>query len=430
VRSTSTPTRKTLIGAATAAALALALTVGLSTAAAARNATVTISVSALAGSQEAPLNAVASNFKKAYRNIDVKIQYYPVATYGQVLYTQFQAGNAADVVYGSPGTGNANSLLPLGTAGHLLDLSKRAWAKRVPGGSSRQLFWVGKKLYAAPVDATAVGLIYTASVFNGAGLKIPTTWSRLLSYCAQAKAKGLVGINISGANPQNTGITAIALAANDVYAKDPNWDAKRTAGKVTFAGTPGWHKTLQRIIDMKNAGCYADGAAARTTPASQQDWAAGHIAGYAGPGNAIAGLLAVAPQYQVKMFPFPADKAADTHVVLSYGNAFGVNAHSPTAVRNAALKFIDFIEREGQDRLLANKQGNPSLVQVATLQKLPSTVADMAPLFKAKRTRPLSNQFWPTAQVYANLASGVQGLLTGQSSIDDVLKSMDDVWSK
>jgi len=421
--------RKTLIGVITAA-LALALTVGLSTAAAARKATVTIRVSAQSGSQEAPFNAVVANFEKAYPNIKVKMEFYPIATYGPAIYTQFQAGNAADVVYGSPGTGNANSLLPLGSAGHLLDLSKRKWVKRVPGGSSRQLFWVGKKLYAAPIDATAVGLIYTPSVFNGAGLKIPKTWSQLLSYCAQAKAKGLVGVNISGANPQNTGITAMALSANDVYARDPTWDAKRAAGKVTFQGTPGWHKALQRIIDMKNAGCYADGAAARSTPASQQDWGAGHIAGYAGPGNAIAGLTAVAPQYPAKMFPFPADKASDTHVVLAYGNALGVNAHSAPDVRKASLTFIDFIEREGQDRLLANKQGNPSLVQVATLQKLPSTVADMAPLFKAKRTRPLSNFFWPAAQVYTNLSVGVQGLLTGQSSIDDVLKSMDDAWPK
>jgi raffinose/stachyose/melibiose transport system substrate-binding protein len=129
------------------------------------------------------------------------------------------------------------------------------------------------------------------------------------------------------------------------------------------------------------------------------------------------------------MFPFPADKASDTHVVLTYGNALGVNAHSPANVQKAALTFIDFVEREGQDRLLANKQGNPSLVQVATLQKLPSTVSDMAPIFKAHKTAQLGNFFWPKAQVYSDLAAGVQGLLTGQSTIDGVLTQMDKDWS-
>lgn len=425
--------RRTFLVLATMATLSLCLVVGLSTAAAARRATVTITVSAQSGSQEAPFNAVAANFMRAYPNIQVQMQYYPIATYGQVIYTQFQAGNAADVVYGSPGTGNTNSLLPLGGAGDLVDLSQRKWAKRVPKGEAKYLFWLGRgksaKLFAAPIDATAVGVIYNPGILSSAGLKIPTTWSQLLAYCGQAKAKGLVGVNMSGSNPQNTGIIPMGLAANDVYAKDPNWDFERIAGKVTFEGTQGWHQVLQQIIDMKNAGCYADDVAARSTPESQQQWAATKIAGYAGPGNAIAGLLAVAPQYDVKMFPFPAATAADTHVVLTYGNALGVNAHTPPDVQQAALTFIDFIEREGQDRLLANKQGNPSLVQVATLQRLPSTVADMAPIFRAHKTTQLGNFFWPKAQVYATLASGVQGLLTGQTTIDGVLTAMDQAWS-
>jgi raffinose/stachyose/melibiose transport system substrate-binding protein len=42
----------------------------------------------------------------------------------------------------------------------------------------------------------------------------------------------------------------------------------------------------------------------------------------------------------------------------------------------------------------------------------------------------LPNNVWPNPAVYDALGTGVQGLLTGQKTIDDVLSAMDTAWDQ
>jgi raffinose/stachyose/melibiose transport system substrate-binding protein len=41
---------------------------------------------------------------------------------------------------------------------------------------------------------------------------------------------------------------------------------------------------------------------------------------------------------------------------------------------------------------------------------------------------PLPNLEWPNPSVYDTLATGIQGLLTGQGSADSVLQAVDKAW--
>ena len=43
---------------------------------------------------------------------------------------------------------------------------------------------------------------------------------------------------------------------------------------------------------------------------------------------------------------------------------------------------------------------------------------------------PLPNNIWPNPSVYEALQVGVQGLLTGQKTIDQVLTDMDTAWGE
>ena len=43
---------------------------------------------------------------------------------------------------------------------------------------------------------------------------------------------------------------------------------------------------------------------------------------------------------------------------------------------------------------------------------------------------PLPNNIWPNPSVYEALQVGVQGLLTGQKTIDQVLADMDTAWGE
>ena len=64
-----------------------------------------------------------------------------------------------------------------------------------------------------------------------------------------------------------------------------------------------------------------------------------------------------------------------------------------------------------------------------------SRLADLLPQYQPvadqltnKQYRAFAVDDWPNGQVYDALGTGVTGLLTGQKTIDDVLKAMDSAW--
>ena len=372
-------------------------------------------------------DAVIANFEKAYPNIDVRAEYNPTGQYQTVIRTQLQGGNAPDVFFTAGGTGQTNSVIDLGRAGYLLDLSKRKWVKRVPS-NFRSMFYVGKRLYALPTDFVAIAPIYQPSVWRELGFRPPRTMRELLTLCDRAKARDKSLIALAATLPQNAGLLAGAIATNYVLGPDPNWQQKRLAGRVTFAGSPGWRKTLQTIVTMKERGCFARGVEAMGIGQAVPRFANGTELFWVVPVGAKNNVRAANPNAKFNAFALPADTAAATRMPLSPNNALSVNAKS-THKREAQL-LVDFFAREGQSRLFAKVIGNISLHQAKTGKRIDPELSGIVPFTRdPKKTFPFINISW-RGDTYIQLGSGVQGLLTGQRTVEQVLRAMDEAWDK
>ena len=372
-------------------------------------------------------DAVIANFMRAYPNIDIKAEYNPTGQYQTVIRTQLQGGNAPDVFYTAGGTGQTNSVIDLGRAGYLLDLSKRKWVKRVPA-NFRFMFYVGKRLYALPTDFVPIPAIYQPSVWRELGFRPPKTMRELLTLCDRAEARGKALVAVAAALPQNAGLLAGAIATNYVLGPDPNWNQKRLQGRVTFAGTPGWRKTLQTIVTMKERGCFPRGVEAFGIGQAGPRFASGQDLMWVLPAGAKNSVRGFNRDAKWNVFPFPADTAAATRLPLSPSNALSVNAKSGN--RREALQLVDFFAREGQSRLFAKVIGNISLHQAKTGRGIDPELTGIVPWTRdAKKTFPFINIQW-TGDTYVQLGTGVQGLLTGQRTVDQVLRAMDDAWGK
>ena len=92
--------------------------------------------------------------------------------------------------------------------------------------------------------------MYHPDILASLAIDVPKTTNELLAACRTAKSKGKYFLNLAGASAQNSSLFATVLATSHVLAKDPGWNLKRITGKTTFAGTPAWRQTLQRIVDM------------------------------------------------------------------------------------------------------------------------------------------------------------------------------------
>jgi len=369
------------------------------------------------------LEALIHNFNIAYPNIKVETQYLPTgAQFGTNMLTLINS-NPPDVFFTNPAPGGDVPLPALAAAGKLMDLTKRPFVKRIPK-KDRSIFFQKGHVYAAPLFKTASGMNVNMTEMKKRGWSVPKTFAQLLALCGKAKAGGINLIALPGQSGQEV---ENAISAATVYSADPNWDKKRLANKVTFAGSPLWTKLFQHLIAMRDADCFQPGWAA-ANPADMVNFMAPvktviQIA----PSQGISTLAAARPDIDWEAFPFPGDTPAQTRGMLGYNFALSISSTTPN--RQAALAFIDFAGREGQSRLIANISGSISLHDV-NVGNIPPRLAAYKPLIKADKIVGRPAAIWPTPSTVNTLNPAMAAVLTGAKSINDVLTSVDENWGK
>jgi raffinose/stachyose/melibiose transport system substrate-binding protein len=101
-----------------------------------------------------------------------------------------------------------------------------------------------------------------------------------------------------------------------------------------------------------------------------------------------------------------------------------MSLNAKSSNKAAALTFLDFMGREKQQRLFAKINYIVSPFD-ATKGNLPGIYADLKPWFAAKKVVTNLNGEWPNTSMNTNMGTSIQGLFTGQKSVDDVLRDMD-----
>jgi raffinose/stachyose/melibiose transport system substrate-binding protein len=378
---------------------------------------------------EPSYRVMIQNFEQTHPNITIDVTYTPtVATLYQLVGTELAAGNAPDLVSTYPGCGTPISICRLAKAGYLAPMIGKRWAKTL---DSRVLSYskYGPSLFTFEPVVVFDGLLTNDSMFKKLGLKVPQTFSQLIVFCQKARTAGQVPLMLTaqGSNTLQQLIADIALTT--VYAKDKHWGQKLRAGTVTFDGTAGWHQALQEIVDMNQANCFQPGPAATSGPSGDSIFALGQTLTYAMVTSHKGAIDAGNPQFAYSQKPFPASRtdAGKNIVELHFPIGISVNAHSGTQNQAAAQAFVDFLARPDQDALFARIAGGLSEAQLRK-GSFPGYLSGFVPLYKQGRYGINPVETWWNAGVGLALTTYGTGLLTGQQSIDDVLKAMDAAW--
>lgn len=375
------------------------------------------------------MDILIANFERVYPDIDVQVSYVTAgAPYNSLVSTQFAAGNGSDILWSLGARSGPTAVWPYAEAGHLADLSNAVWVKRLFPGTKQQLVYKNK-VYAWDMGLSALALLnYNKAYFTEKKLKPPTTFSGLLSLCRTIAGQGKIPISWGGGSQAVNNNNTITLAGSTVLSKDPTWLSKRLAGTTSFATTPGWRRALQMILDMKAANCFAPGVEGVTIPQMQSQYASGQaVMMYTSPA-VVGGAKLLNPNLQSEMAVMPGDTAASTRLTLQ--DSGGLAVWSKSSHPNEARTFVAFFAREKQSRLFAtvNVQISPF---DALKNKLPPAYQGVAATFKdpAKVLKTGLNAEWPNTQMNTLSGASIQGLFTGQKTVDDVLKDMDQFFA-
>ncbi len=377
---------------------------------------------------ESPYQVLAEKYMKSNPNVKITFNPQPNDSYDQTLRTQLQAGNASDVVVTSPGSGTGRSILPLVQAGFLEPLDDAAKVL-VPKGSET-LFGADGKVYGQAAEITVVGLVANETAAKAAGIAdFPSDFAALEDQCKSLASSGKSFIALAGSAAPNTGLMAMSLAASRVYAEDPKWNEKRTANQTTFAGSDGWKASLEAVAKLNDAGCFQKGAAGAGFDAITKGMASGtSVAGFI-PGPSWKQLKSAAAESDFDVRALPAEKSSGKGFVFASANyAFSINAASKN--KDAAKAFLDWAAQAEQTKAFAEIDGALPVTGLDSYDFNGSAYKNVGELIKGGKYGPLPNSQWSNSAVYDALATGVQGLITGQKTADQVLQAMDTAWGQ
>lgn len=373
-------------------------------------------------------DAYAQMLDKYSKETGVKVEVipYPSEAYNTQVTTQLQAGNAADMMVLAPGTGQAISVVTLADAGFLEPLDDTSVAL-IPAGSEAE-YQVDGDTFAQPAGLTPVGMVLNLTAADEVGLKdYPTTYEDLLKDCKTARDGGKSFIVLAGGVPFNTGLMSMLISATRVYADDPDWNDQRAAGDVTFADS-GWRDVLNDIVELNDSGCFQDGAAGGTFDTITQGLGGGTSLTAAVPGSAADSISqATGGKLNVQAFP-PAD-GGKAFTVTGANYAWAINASADKDVKASAQAFLDWVAEPDNAKEYADLSGSVPITGIVP-DELSEAYQPIGDLLANGDFTGVPNATWPNPAVYDALGIGVQGLLTGQKTVDQVLDDMDTAWDQ
>lgn len=217
----------------------------------------------------------------------------------------------------------------------------------------------------------------------------------------------------------------MTIAAGEVYADEPDWNEKRAAGDVTFADSDGWHETLDTLVALNEGGCFQEGSAGAGFEVISNNLQQQKSVGAFIPGNTVGELVAAAPDANWLVEPFPTSSGKPFGLVSS-STALSVAADGEN--KDAALDFVAWAAEPEQAKMFAEISTALPAIGYEDMDLSDTVYAPVSDLLKSGEFTNVPNATWPNASVYDALSTGVQGLLTGQTTPEQILAAMDAAW--
>lgn len=368
-----------------------------------------------------PEQAVIDLFAEENPDITVKVTTAPAATYSQVVATQLGGGTAADIIRAYPGNGSNLSVIQATDKGFYSDLSGLDFVADLPESLKPVLSSQDGAISAVPVTTSAIGGVYNATVMADNGLSIPTTWSEVLSYCADAQAAGLVPYGLGLKDAWTGQFVPYALAATLVSDEEQRQIA---TGELSFADSH-WQDVFEKYSEMKDAGCFTPQPNGTSYANVSEQMVAGTTSGWVTLSSAVGEVSASSPSgTDIRFAAFPAtDDAAETVLSNGIGVVYALNAKSEHA--DAAKELLEFFTTpEAQAAYSEAANTSPALDAGDAFADDPvnSVIADYT---AQNLVSSWPDQLWPNPNVQQAHFDGVQGLFAGSKSVADVLTGMD-----
>lgn len=374
-------------------------------------------------------------FAKEYEQktgVKVDFQLYSGDQMGAKIQAATQAKTLPDAW---TGVGLKPALSKLVEGGYISKLNDfipnfEGWSTKFPKNILEQVsftkddgFNVTEGTYGVPLDVNNMQFLYNKELFKKAGLdpeKPPKTWNEFLDYGKKLKAAGIT--------PFATGIgtwVGFSLIQPYIWAYiEENTLKEASAGKISFKDA-GFEKVLNLLVEMRDAGMFAEGVATMDLPTAEQMFVNGQVAMIFDGSWAIGVFNSMNPNFKdYGVFFPPKDDRAPYEVLIPGGIGAYFVVNKDSKYLKETVDFLVWLTEKEQQVKYANESFNlPANREAIDPNKLLSQTAEFA-----KEMDKVSPGLPPIKNPRAEevLGKGIQLIVIGQKTPTDVVKEMDE----
>lgn len=358
-----------------------------------------------------------AKFEAANPGITVKFQPYEASSYATILSTALSAGNAPDLMmvraYGAFET--------VAAGGYLAPLT----VEDVPGladlpeaALTAQTLRADGQVYGVPFASQTMLVIYNKDIYDQLGLSIPQTWEEFMANAKAVTDAGMFGFaNGTATAWQNE--TIVSALGSSTIGRDFFDDVQK--GEADFTD-PRFVAGLKAVQEASQY--FPKGFIGLDYASSQQLFASGMAAMFAGGSFELANFRSQNPDINLGVFAAPGPNAEDEKLVGRFFDG-GYAANADSANLDAAKKFLSFTATQEFGQEFANRLGNITPIPGVTLENpLLQAVAELnehsAPYIM------LTNFRYEEPSGSVLLQAQVQKMLAGETDAETAAKTVTD----
>ena len=372
------------------------------------------------GNEKTGIDAIVTAFREANPDIQVVVTTADTAPYQASLRTQLSTGTAADVFFVWPADGNAGAIRQLEAGELLADLSDEPWAAKYPESIRNLVSIDGSVKIMAPL-ATSFSPVYNQDTLDEANLKAPSTWSEVIPFCQAARSADKYAWALPGNNLYAGQGPFYNLVADLVYGANRDFDQALLDDTTGFDTEPGYQEAMKKYEEMFASECFQPNQTGTPYDESNRMVAEGEAFGSFFIGTRLAALQAIAPEGNFRLYPFHSDDDPNTNAMtLSTQGGGAVNAKSPR--QPTARLFLQFLA----DNISIYKEAQPGTVPVVSEGYVAASENEQLLLdyLDAGYAIQFLNQYWPNARIESVMVNGIQGMMNGTQTGQQVLDAM------
>jgi raffinose/stachyose/melibiose transport system substrate-binding protein len=215
------------------------------------------------------VESVVEDFNRENPDINVVLRIYPNEAYKTQIQVGLASNDPPDVLFNWAGE-DTNRFVRDNQVEDLTSYAQSSgWGNELPEGAIEAFTYEGG-VYGAPYSQESKYVYYNKAVFEQESLTTPTSFDELLQLCTTLKERGYTPMSF-GNSERWQGVHYLSIFNQKVVGEDQiAEDYALTSSEDDLFTDPGYAEAFQKLVDMKDAGCFTEAANA-TSP--EVSWA-------------------------------------------------------------------------------------------------------------------------------------------------------------